>query len=954
MLKLPVKPPIVNENIDLSEYAKKSDVDAIDASLDNKAEKSEVEKLSEQLDTIANKGTTVEVLERVTKEEIERQIQDGTIANLTIADGSITQDKLSPDLELGVKDNSITLNKLNGDLISNKYVIENSKRVWAQVDFILDDKYSNCEIKAEFTCTPVESKTVAIQRSNQNTNTIQFQSGVTKKYEVSAELTTPVNCFSLCCVDGMTTNLDGVYENIKIWVDGELKGITDVVVNGGSYRKIEEEVDFLATQKFVEEKISDINLNQFNTEIFGNEYRIEMDTGKWLNIRFNFDTPIKNGTIRVRGIVNLDNDDNMKILDNIITCKGGVDTFIDVSKEVTESIDYVAFKTPDGMNYNYTGTYKDFIITVDDKIIPYTVTPTPITTVYPKPNFAVNKDYVKEALDKLKINISNEYMERFNLYPLDSNVINPPSDFLNGAIVNIEIDGISNEDYKKGLFIRRLSNSYSWATIANIDVCCGDETDKIFSSQLANYSGKVTMDNTCTYVFKAINRHIGTLKITIDFNKITANTNTLYTKEQTLLSREVIKNVKGLNETVTKLPFVNNLYVVQGSKRKQSVPIFIDYLYNGSKDKILFENGEDRTYIREAVGYPNSQSVNIQNTKETLKFKSDTLNVEDITFNKISIAENTENGDIRLLIIGDSVTAGAITQKQYWAVANELFAKEDIDRNRTSKVMFLGSNNVRKETVEYNGKTKDIKSCACGVSSWSLKDWLTSTSSHFVYNNNGTPTFSILKWIERYRTHDDNGNKLTLGQGTGTLITTDNIDNIQCCTPNIVYINSTHNGGSIAQHEEMIDIIRNEIPDCKIIVGNPMPLTGTWNKEKYVGIDWLDDNNIQGPNYDWSGNYATSRIESLNYYVEKERNNNWFYFMPQCVTMPTVESLEYDLVDCGVKQMKQVTKVNQMPKEHPGTLTHKIWGYELYALLKYISGVEQGATNNFDTVPLFD
>ena len=43
MLKLP-------ENIDLSEYAKKSDVDAIDASLDNKADKKEVEKISSQLD----------------------------------------------------------------------------------------------------------------------------------------------------------------------------------------------------------------------------------------------------------------------------------------------------------------------------------------------------------------------------------------------------------------------------------------------------------------------------------------------------------------------------------------------------------------------------------------------------------------------------------------------------------------------------------------------------------------------------------------------------------------------------------------------------------------------------------------------------------------------------------------------------------------------------------------
>ena len=44
MLKLPEKSPIVNGDIDLSEYAKKSDVDAIDASLDNKAEKAEVKR----------------------------------------------------------------------------------------------------------------------------------------------------------------------------------------------------------------------------------------------------------------------------------------------------------------------------------------------------------------------------------------------------------------------------------------------------------------------------------------------------------------------------------------------------------------------------------------------------------------------------------------------------------------------------------------------------------------------------------------------------------------------------------------------------------------------------------------------------------------------------------------------------------------------------------------------
>ena len=71
MLKLPVKYPIVDENIDLSEYAKKSDVDAIDASLDNKAEKKEVEKLSEQLDTKAKKTDVASIQQQVNNLVIE-------------------------------------------------------------------------------------------------------------------------------------------------------------------------------------------------------------------------------------------------------------------------------------------------------------------------------------------------------------------------------------------------------------------------------------------------------------------------------------------------------------------------------------------------------------------------------------------------------------------------------------------------------------------------------------------------------------------------------------------------------------------------------------------------------------------------------------------------------------------------------------------------------------------
>ena len=71
----------------------------------------QINQTNSQLEHIANKGTTVEVLERVTKEEIDRQIADGTIANLTIEDGTIGQDKLNT---------SVLDNIINKDFFQNE------------------------------------------------------------------------------------------------------------------------------------------------------------------------------------------------------------------------------------------------------------------------------------------------------------------------------------------------------------------------------------------------------------------------------------------------------------------------------------------------------------------------------------------------------------------------------------------------------------------------------------------------------------------------------------------------------------------------------------------------------------------------------------------------------------------------------------------------------------------
>lgn len=71
---------------------------------------SELAQTNAQLSQIANKGTTVEVLERVTKEEINRQIADGTIVNLIIQDNSITSNKLALN---AVSNNSFSQRSIN-------------------------------------------------------------------------------------------------------------------------------------------------------------------------------------------------------------------------------------------------------------------------------------------------------------------------------------------------------------------------------------------------------------------------------------------------------------------------------------------------------------------------------------------------------------------------------------------------------------------------------------------------------------------------------------------------------------------------------------------------------------------------------------------------------------------------------------------------------------------------
>lgn len=415
------------------------------------------------------------------------------------------------------------------------------------------------------------------------------------------------------------------------------------------------------------------------------------------------------------------------------------------------------------------------------------------------------------------------------------------------------------------------------------------------------------------------------------------------------------------------LPFPNTVYTVCNdattSENYYPLSTYIDYLYNGNSHQITFDNGEDCKVIFNNP-YSYQQTSDIMNKKTTYKFDSDYWNVKDVTFNNVRIKASIPHKLIKCLTIGDSVTAGAITDLQYWAFCAKFFEKEAIDFNRQSNCMMLGTKQIRSMEVTENGTTRTTLANACGTSSWSLNHWMTEVPSDtkinpFTYkDDDGTVHFSILKWIERYRNYDDEGNKLELGNSNlGTMITSENIDTVQCCTPNVILLNSTHNdyGDALTNFEKIIPIIRAELPDVTIIVGNGMPLLGTWFNDKYSGVDW-ENRTFDKPNNAWKGSYGTSRIEQLEYWKNAELTKKYdnLYYLPLPVVTPTIEGLEHITVDDGNgKKVKMMIKENQMATIHPGTFAHKNWGFELYSLLKYIFSKDVAdTTTNEVTVTL--
>lgn len=806
----------------------------------------------------------------------------------------------------------------------------------------------------------------------------------------------------------------GTIKNIKVYVNGNIIAYTLENPTTGNVI-IEDDNEYLANLKTVEdeadrvnEKLKSISLDSVKNNVFAKDFEVTTEVPTSFKSIIKFDKQLaKDSVVRIKGIVEYNVSAQAQLVfstDSTTTGNGSVRVNLmqaftkvpfDVEFNSLGEANAITLKkiggTTLGIKFKEAEVYVDGVIVGVSIIKDYITEGTKTCTIASK-DYADNK--ISESASLIKRMANKEY--HIVSTNTDENTV---SELFFDKYIPLKKDDVVTLTGRIRPVNRMLYNVSIRVEFDNSYLVTGDLRDTVrdeFTRQLINkphtFSCRQIISKDTDFIQKLTIRSLGLVEFYLydlivfvngkpyipnKLVNVNSQSEEVSNENVTFATKDYVDmKTEGCVKTDYSIPFVNTLYTVgvSANDREFALPVFVDYCYGGFKEvtaetKVLFKGNSvgmipsqmpDRTYL---FGKRDS-SIKINNNKKEVELYSKAYNVAPLKFNHVVVDESIANGKIHLLTIGDSVTAGAVTKKQYWRFCAEYFAQEDLALNKKSDVLMLGSNNCGTSEVTYGEKNKTVTAAACGISSWSLNSWLTNVSTTTDYSNpgglngftytddNGKTQFSILKWVERFRNYTDEGTKLELGdEKLGSWITADNIDKVQCCTPTHLYINSTHNGGTIEEHMKIIQIAQQEIPGIKIIVGSPMPLLGSWNIDLYEN-DWVFNGYVDGPNY--SGQQCGNRHDYMKYWTKAEREkslSNYYYF-PQNVITPTIEAYEYTEIDAGFKKMKKITN-QPMPKEHPGTYCHKIWGYELYALLKYIAAENtENITTNVVSVTL--
>lgn len=322
----------------------------------------------------------------------------------------------------------------------------------------------------------------------------------------------------------------------------------------------------------------------------------------------------------------------------------------------------------------------------------------------------------------------------------------------------------------------------------------------------------------------------------------------------------------------------------------------------------------------------------------------------------------------KILVIGDSVTNGygsgsnkseSWLPNQYWAYAKMFFEMDKIDGGDNSNeynAVFIGGNSAGNFTINYNGVQRLVRAAAVGKGGATIDELYTSTwggdgTINPFYNGS---TFSILYYINRYRTMDDLGVRLVSNSSNpagqtvtgsdgnqytiGTQITSQALlAQYDVCTPSCVVISMTHNttlANFQTYAQQVITTIHGELSNATITFLT-IDETGT-----YFPIDFPDYNATQ---ITYTNTLHSKNVSIYNYLassVEDEDNNVYVlganFVQPTAESYPTIKYFESDSV-LGNEWLNVMNPEVSGPNYHMNNKGHSAVGYALYAFLKYIN-----------------
>jgi len=210
----------------------------------------------------------------------------------------------------------------------------------------------------------------------------------------------------------------------------------------------------------------------------------------------------------------------------------------------------------------------------------------------------------------------------------------------------------------------------------------------------------------------------------------------------------------------------------------------------------------------------------------------------------------------------------------------------------------------------------------------------------------GDVKFSMLKWLDRYKTLDDSG-LVRLDAGTKGSKVSD-VNDYDVCLPSHIILQHSHNDGNVdwinTNYREWTNSIKVEYAangwgDVHIGL-SIIDHTGSYYPSRYPEFDtecslWNHEGGHAKAYDNFNRLKAEYWVDDANEDVEK------IYLLPSMFIQPTawatpwrtINSPEFDY-SAQVKH-KYLTEYGGGPDWHPNGLCHRAWGIQMYAWIKY-------------------